>query len=76
MPGPLLWLGLPLHLVLNAASLAIYACRGRGRVLGRAKLDAIRGLPRFWRKRRTIQRERRASLRTIWQVIDKRLTPP
>lgn len=76
MPWPLLWIGLPMHLVLNAASLAIYARRGRGRVLARAKLDALRGVPRFWRKRRTLQRGRRASVGAIWQALDKRLTPP
>jgi GT2 family glycosyltransferase len=59
MPGPLLWLYLPQHLVLNAAALMVYPWRGQGRVVLKAKLDALRGLPSALRRRRLVQRERR-----------------
>jgi GT2 family glycosyltransferase len=59
MPGPLLWLYLPQHLVLNIAALLYYPWRGQGIVVFRAKLDALRGLPSVLRRRRLVQRERR-----------------
>lgn len=59
MPGPLLWLYLPQHLLMNLVSLAAFAARGRGGVLWRAKRDALLGLPRAWAKRRATQATRR-----------------
>lgn len=58
MPGYLLWLFLPLHIMLNLLGVARYARRGELRVVMRAKRDAILGLPGIWRKRRTLQRNR------------------
>jgi GT2 family glycosyltransferase len=55
MPGGLLWRYLPAHLVLNLVYLADYSLRGRGKVIWRAKLDAVRGLARAWQKRKVIQ---------------------
>ena len=56
MPGPLLWLYLPQHLVLNVAALLYYPWRGQGGVVLKAKLDALRGLPSVLRRRRLVQR--------------------
>jgi hypothetical protein len=50
MPGLLFWLLLPLHLV----SIAWFAFRGQGRVVWRAKRDALLGLPKMWHKRQQI----------------------
>ena len=58
MPAPLLWLYLPQHLALNLASLLYYPWRGQGRVVFKAKLDAIRGLPAMIRSRRGVQATR------------------
>jgi hypothetical protein len=41
----------------------------------RAKWDAIKGLPKLWRKRRLIQSARVATLREICRLIDKRIMP-
>jgi len=60
MPGALLWLYLPQHLVLNAAELLFYPWRGQGRVALRAKIDAIRDLPAVLQQRAAIQRDRQA----------------
>lgn len=60
MPGPLLWLYLPQHLLMNLVALVVFALRGRGAVLWRAKRDALLGLPRAWAKRRATQAGRRA----------------
>lgn len=68
-PAALLWLALPLHLAMTAWTLAVYAARGRLGVLLRAKRDALRGLPRAWRKRRAIQALRRAGTAQIWAAL-------
>jgi len=61
MPASLLWRTLPQHLALNLATLAVFSARGRARVIGRAKLAALRGLPRALRQRRLVQAARRCS---------------
>jgi GT2 family glycosyltransferase len=73
MPGVLFWLFLPLHLVLNFVSIFVVTVRGQGRVILRAKWDAILGLASAWAKRKHIQERRIASIREIWRVLDKRL---
>lgn len=75
MPSLLFWLLLPLHVALNLVSIVWFALRGQGRVILRAKRDAVLGLPKMWRKRQQIQRERVASIGDIWRVLDKRLLP-
>jgi len=72
MPPPLFWLLLPLHLALNFGSVIWLMLRGQGRVVLRAKRDALRGLPSIWRKRQIIQQQRRVSVRDIWRVLEKR----
>ena len=61
MPWPLLLLYLPQHLALNAAALIYYPLRGQGRVVWRAKVDALRGLPSVWRRRADVQLTRAVS---------------
>lgn len=74
MPGVLLWAFLPLHLVMNLATLVVFTLRGQSGVVLRAKRDAIKGIPGMWRKRRRIQADRRATITDIWHMLDKRLT--
>ena len=71
MPGLLFWLLLPLHVMLNLVSIVWFAFRGQGRVVWRAKRDALLGLPKMWRKRQQIQKSRIASISDIWRVLDK-----
>lgn len=71
MPGMLFWLLLPLHVVLNLASIIWFALQGRGGVILRAKRDALMGLPRMWGKRRHVQRTRVASIGEVWRQLDK-----
>jgi GT2 family glycosyltransferase len=75
MPGVLFWLFLPLHVALNIAGVLRYALSGQFRVVWRAKYDAIHALPKIWKKRREIQKTRRASLTEILKVLDKRPVP-
>lgn len=71
MPGWLFWACLPLHLAMNLITVAVFIKRGKGRVILRAKRDALLGLPKMWRKRREIQKYRVASAGQIWHALDK-----
>ncbi len=73
MPGILFWLLLPLHIILNLASIIWFAWHGKGRVILRAKRDALLGLPGIWRRRKQIQKARVATIREIWRQLDKRM---
>ncbi len=75
MPGMLFWLLVPLHAVMNLATILWFALKGRGGVILRAKRDALLGLPKMWRKRRTIQSSRIATVREIWRYLNKRIVP-
>jgi GT2 family glycosyltransferase len=75
MPGILFWALLPLHLALNIGTILWFTARGQGNIILKAKWDAIKGLPKMWRKRQLIQKNRKASIRDIWRVLDKRLLP-
>lgn len=75
MPSILCWLCLPLHLALNLFSIFYFSFRGQARVILRAKWDALKGLPKMWRKRREIQSRRIVSAYDIWRLLDKRLIP-
>jgi GT2 family glycosyltransferase len=61
MPGYLFWLFLPAHLAMNIVSIIWFALRGKGQVIVRAKIDAIRRLPEVWVQRRQIQSTRTIS---------------
>lgn len=73
MPGWLLWACLPFHLMMSLVAIFVFSWRGQGRVMLRAKRDAFLGLPKMWRKRQAIQRNRVASIGDIWRMLDKRL---
>ena len=75
MPGVLFWLLLPLHMALNVLTIVSFTLRGQGKVILRAKRDALLGLPKMWRKRQQIQKNRVASIASIWRMLDKRLLP-
>lgn len=77
MPGPLFWLLLPLHIALNGWTLIWFSLKGQGRTITRSKWDAIKGLPRAWRKRRSIQSKRSVRVAEVgralsWTAIPKR----
>lgn len=75
MPGWSLWALLPLHLGANALLMAWHAIHGHGRVVLRAKLDAIRGIGAVFRCRSEVQASRQTAaldiLRqmTIWPWV-------
>ncbi len=55
MPAALFWRYLPAHLLATLIPLVYYSLRGHATAIWRAKLDALRGLPQAWRKRRQTQ---------------------
>jgi GT2 family glycosyltransferase len=61
MPLRLLVLYLPHHLLVNALTLVWFSLRGHPRAIVRAKLDALRGLPRALGTRRRVQAQRRVA---------------
>lgn len=73
MPGPLFWLYLPQHLLLNLGALLWFALHGQGLTLLRAKWDALRGLPRCWRWRNAIQSRRRVSSWSLRRAMSRGL---
>lgn len=75
MPNPLFWLFLPMHLTLNLFSIMWFLLNGHGKIIFRSKIDALRGLSKMWRKRRTIQSQRRLPARALLSIIDKRIIP-
>ena len=70
MPGALFWCLLPLHLAINLLSFLWFTARGRGSLILRAKLDALRGIPAMWRKRGRIQQHRRITLTDLWRAMN------
>ena len=61
MPGILFLLFLPMHITMNFIALIILSFRGQTGEGIRAKLDALRQVPRMWRKRQAIQATRKVS---------------
>jgi GT2 family glycosyltransferase len=72
MPMGLMWKYLPLHCLYMIGWLAYWTAKGRGRVVIRAKRDALLGWPKVRGKRREIQSKRRADLRYIDGLIHRR----
>lgn len=75
MPGCLFWWLLPLHLLLNLATIVFFALAGQGKVILRAKADALKSLPDVWAKRQAIQGRRVVPIMHIWHLLDKPSLP-
>lgn len=76
MPGALLWLLMPLHIILNLISIFIFTIRGQGMTILKSKKDAILGIPKMMKKRYVIQKKRNTTITRIWMSLDKRLLIP
>lgn len=71
MPSALLWEALPAHLMANFIFQLHFTLRGRGGVLLKAKMDAMRGLSRALRKRREIQKTRKVSSMELLRIMER-----
>lgn len=76
MPLGLFWLYLPLHIVVNFFFLIYFTLRGQGRVIWRAKLDALRGLPAMLKKRLAVQRDRQVLAAEIHRMLSRNWFTP
>jgi GT2 family glycosyltransferase len=70
MPAVLFWLALPLHLMANFIYQLNHTFRGRGGILLKGKVDALRGMPNVLRKRREIQKSRTISDRELFDQME------
>ena len=70
MPGAFFWLLLPAHLLVNLAYCLAGALTGRGKLIARAKWEALQGLPAAWQKRRQIQQSRRLSAARFARLLE------
>lgn len=75
MPGWLLWLYLPQHLLLNFVTIAGFAMRGQLSPVLRAKRDALAALPQFWRDRAHVQANRRVSPGQLRHALTRGFAP-
>lgn len=75
MPRALFLVLLPVHLAMNIVAIIWFVLQGQGRVILRAKWDALCGIPKMWRKRQYIQKNRVASISEIWYLLNKSLLP-
>ncbi len=73
MPGILFWLFLPMHIIMNIYAILLLCLRGQGLVAVRAKLDALLGLPKMWKKRNQVQKIRTASIAEVWLMLEKNI---
>jgi len=76
MPSALLWRYLPAHFLANLIYVIYYTLRGRGKVLWKAKWDALRGLPKALKKRQKIQKTKRVSNTDLLCVMERGVLKP
>lgn len=70
MPGLLLWVLLPFHILMNILVLLLSFFRKQNKITLNAKLDAIKELSHMIKKRRPIQKNRKVSIGSIMRVLD------
>ncbi len=70
MPGPLMVLLLPFHLLMNLGMVLLSCFRKQGRVVLRAKKDAFSNLGIVLGKRKTVQKQRSASILSLAKMMD------
>jgi GT2 family glycosyltransferase len=69
MPGVLFWIFLPAHIALNFVTILWFAFHGHAQVILRSKLDALYGIPHYWRKRQRIQANRKVSILSLLRQL-------
>ena len=71
MPPRLFWMYLPAHALANLFYVLYYTISGRGKVLWKAKRDAIRNLPSVLKKRKEIQKTRTVTDAGLLRIMDR-----
>lgn len=70
MPGILFYMLLPVHLFFNLAYLIASPLIPNGKAVWKAKWDAIKGLPKMWRKRQEVQASCIVAIRRIAKLLN------
>jgi GT2 family glycosyltransferase len=76
MPSILFWLFFPVHVLMNFFLIAYLTSGGRGKVILRAKIDALKGFKKMRRKRKEIQASRIVSTKDIYQSLERGFFAP
>ena len=76
MPGVLFFAYFPLHLLGNIVFFLKYLKNGRTNIVIKAKFDALKHLGSMLSKRRTIQKQRQASIPEINHMLNKQVFAP
>lgn len=76
MPSPLFWFFLPIHIATILFFVLYLTARGQGKVIFRAVIDAIRGLPKVIAKRKDIQQNLRIKPSQLLDVMSTGLFDP
>ena len=71
MPAVLFWVYLPQHILVNVAGLVWFTLKGLGKTVFKAKLDALKDLPRVIAQRKQIQAGVNIPLRRIKKNMTK-----
>jgi hypothetical protein len=71
MPSGMFWVYLLEHLIANIIYVLYYALRGRGKVLLKAKYDALKGLSAVRKKRDTIQKRNRVASSDLLKRMER-----
>jgi GT2 family glycosyltransferase len=69
IPLPLLIFLLPFHLLYNLFALTYFSFIGKAAIVTKAKLDAIKGLPKVMQNRELIQKNRKISVLRVFKII-------
>jgi GT2 family glycosyltransferase len=70
VPGIWVWLLAPLHLAVNLFMILVGISRQQGRVMLKAKKDALRGIPSMWKKRAQVQGTRTVPIHRLLLAMD------
>ncbi|WP_035888204.1 glycosyltransferase family 2 protein [Legionella norrlandica] len=73
MPTSLLLFSLPLHILLNVATILLFLCRKQTSIILKSKIDAIKNLQRVLRQRKIIQKSRKISTFQLLKILNKGL---
>ena len=69
MPSELLWCGLPQHILINLAALIWFSLHGQAGPIFRAKRDALLGLRKTIKQRKSIQKNTKVSSKNLKKVL-------
>ncbi|WED41897.1 glycosyltransferase family 2 protein [Legionella cardiaca] len=73
MPLPLLIMTLPLHILLNFATIFLFIMRGQATTIFKSKRDALKSIKAILKQRRAIQNTRTLSTKNLLKILEKGL---